>query len=228
VQPTGHSRQEMVQICRLLYQRGLIVGTEGNVSVRMAPNRFWITPAGRHKGLLQPEDPVLIDAQGRVHFGSGRPSSETAMHLAVYQHRSDVQAVVHAHPPIATALTVAGYGLEPALLPEAVVALGEVPTVPYRMPTTHEFARDVGESMRHAEAALLENHGCITVGPSLMTAFNRMETVERVAQIFYLARTLGHVQRLAPADVEALRSLMHTSQHDTLLPHMSTGDRADE
>lgn len=203
-------RREIVHICRLLYQRGLIVGTEGNVSVRAAPNRFWITPTGCHKGMLQPQDTVLIDAQGQVYFGQGRPSSETAMHLTLYQRRPEVQAVVHAHPPIATALTVAGYALESALLPEAVVALGEVPTIPYRMPTTPAFAREIGERMCHVEAALLENHGCITVGPSLMTAFNRLETVERVAQIFYLAQTLGRVRRLAPADVEALRTLVQT------------------
>jgi L-fuculose-phosphate aldolase len=199
--------QEMVTVTQLLYQRGFIVGTEGNISVRVASDRCWITPTGCHKGLLRPEDLVLVDLQGRVHFGQGRPSSETPMHLALYQCRPDVRAVVHAHPPMATALTVAGYRLESALLPEAVVTLGDVPTVPYQMPTTPQFAREIGDVMRHTEAVLLENHGSVTIGSSLLDAFNRMEVVERVAQIFYLAQTLGRVQRLSETDVADLQSL---------------------
>ena len=200
-------RQEIVVVCQRLYARGFIVGTEGNVSVRVAPDRLWITPTGYHKGWLRPEDLLLIDLAGGVHYGQGRPSSETPMHLALYRCRPDIQAVVHAHPPLATALTVAGYRLEPALLPEAVVLLGEVPTVPYQMPTTPHFAQQIGEAMRHAPAALLENHGSVTVGPTLQAAFNTLETVERVAQVFYLAKTLGHVHPLPPEAVEALQAL---------------------
>jgi L-fuculose-phosphate aldolase len=129
------------------------------------------------------------------------------MHLTLYRCRPDIQAVVHAHPPIATALTVAGYGLQMPLLPEAVVVLGEVPTVPYQLPTTWEFAEAVGEAMRQAAAALLENHGSVAIGASLQAAFNVMETVERVAQVFYLAKTLGRVHALPTAAVEALRGL---------------------
>ena len=109
-------------------------------------------------------DLLLIDLQGHVLFGNGRPSSETPMHLTLYRCRPDIGAVVHAHPPLTTALTVAGYQLAPPLLPEAVVALGEVPTIPYQMPTTWQFANDVGAAMRQAEAALLENHGSVAVG----------------------------------------------------------------
>jgi L-fuculose-phosphate aldolase len=199
--------QDIVAVCQRLYQRGFIVGTEGNVSVRVAPDRIWITPSGCHKGLLQPEELLLIDTAGHVCVGHGKASSEMPMHLTLYGCRPDIQAVVHAHPPIATALTVAGYGLETALLPEAVVALGEVPTVPYQLPTTWEFAQAVGEAMRQATAALLENHGSVTIGASLQAAFNTMETVERVAQVFYLAKTLGRVRALPTAAVEALRRL---------------------
>jgi L-fuculose-phosphate aldolase len=200
-------RQEMVTICHRLYERGFITGTEGNVSVLVAPDRLWITPKGCHKGFLRPEHLLCIDREGRVHFGQGQPSSETRMHLALYQSRSDIRAVVHAHPPLATALTVAGYGLDTALLPEAVVTLGEVPTIPYQTPTTPQFARAVGKAMRHAEAVLLDHHGSVTVGSSLQTAFNYLEIVERMAQIFYLAQTLGCAQRLSPEAVEALKVL---------------------
>jgi L-fuculose-phosphate aldolase len=198
---------DIIAVCQRLYQRGFLAGTEGNVSVRVAPDQIWITPSGRHKGLLQPEELLRIDPQGHVCVGHGKPSSETPMHLTLYRCRPDIQAVVHAHPPIATALTVAGYGLQMPLLPEAVVVLGEVPTVPYQLPTTWEFAAAVGEAMRQAEAALLENHGSVAVGATLQAAFNVMETVERVAQVFYLAKTLGRVHALPTAAVEALRGL---------------------
>jgi L-fuculose-phosphate aldolase len=200
-------RQEMVTICQRLYARGFIVGTEGNISVRVAPERCWITPTGCHKGFLQPEDLLLIDLDSHVHIGHGKPSSETPMHLALYRCRPDIGAVVHAHPPLATAITVAGYPLDATLLPEAVVLLGEVPTIPYQMPTTPQFAQEVGTAMRHMQAVLLENHGSVAVGPTLQAAFNAMETVERVAQIFYLAKTLGQVRPLAREAVEALQAL---------------------
>jgi len=200
-------RRDIVAVCQRLYQRGFIAGTEGNVSALEAPDRLWITPAGYHKGLLQPTDLLLIDLQGHVLFGSGQPSSETPMHLALYRDRPDIGAVVHAHPPLATALTVAGCRLEPPLLPEAVVALGEVPTIAYQMPTTWQFANDVGAAMRHTDAALLENHGSVTIGPSIQVAFNKMEIVERAAQILYLAKLLGRVQPLSPEAVAALQAL---------------------
>ena len=200
-------RRDLVAVCQRLYQRGFIAGTEGNVSVLEGPDRLWITPSGYHKGLLQPADLLLIDLQGHVLFGNGRPSSETPMHLALYRCRPDIRAVVHAHPPLATALTVAGYRLEPPLLPEAVVALGEVPTIPYQMPTTWQFANDVGAAMHQSEAALLENHGSVAVGATLQEAFNKMEIVERAAQILYLAKLLGRVQPLLPEAVTALQAL---------------------
>jgi L-fuculose-phosphate aldolase len=200
-------QQEIVRICQRLYRRDFIAGTEGNVSVRVAPDRFWITPSGHHKGFLCPADLLLIDSEAQVYSGEGRPSSETPMHLALYRYRPDIQAVVHAHPPLATALTVARCRLEPPLLPEAVVALGEVPTVAYQMPTTTEFADAVGEAMRQAQAVLLENHGSVTVGASLQAAFNAMETVERAAQVLYLAKTLGRVEPLAPEAIAALQAL---------------------
>src|SRR5262252_10961375 len=204
---TDGLRRDIVAVCQRLSQRGFIAGTEGNVSALEGPERLWITPSGHHKGLLQSADLLLIDFQGHVLFGNGHPSSETPMHLALYRCRPDIRAVVHAHPPLATALTVAGYRLEPPLLPEAVVALGEVPTIPYQMPTTWQFANDVGAAMRQAEAALLENHGSVAVGATLQAAFNKMEIVERAAQIFYLAKLLGCVQPLSPEAVIALQAL---------------------
>jgi L-fuculose-phosphate aldolase len=203
-------REAIVDICQRLYQRGFIAGTEGNVSVRVDADRIWITPSGHHKGMMDAADLLLIDLEGRVHAGEGRPSSETPMHLVCYQSREDVQAVVHAHPPIATALTVTGSPLATNLLPEAVIVLGDVPTVPYRLPSTWDFANLVGEALQHTNAALLQNHGAVAVGPSLQAAFNVMETIERAAQIFFLAKTLGHVRPLSSESITDLQALHAT------------------
>lgn len=205
--PLNPVRHDIVTVCKRLYHRGLIVGTEGNVSVRVGADRVCITPSGCHKGFLSPSDLLLIDLDGRVCFGPGQPSSETPMHVMLYRRRADVHAVVHAHPPIATALTVAGYDLVTTLLPETVVALGDVPTVPYEMPTTWAFAETVSNAMPHATAALLANHGSVAVGPSLQDAFNIMETVERAAQIFFLATSMGHVRALPSEALDALNAL---------------------
>ncbi len=200
-------RDAIVDICQRLYQRGFIAGTEGNVSVRVDADRLWITPSGFHKGMLRADELLLIDLEGRVHDGRGRPSSETPMHLALYHSREDIQSVVHAHPPIATAMTVTGSPLATNLLPEAVMVLGDVPTVPYRLPSTWDFANMVREAMQHTNAALLENHGAVAVGTSLQVAFNVMETIERAAQIFSIAKTLGHVRPLSSEAIEALQAL---------------------
>jgi L-fuculose-phosphate aldolase len=201
------TREAIVDICQRLYQRGFIAGTEGNVSVRVDADRIWITPSGQHKGMVHADDLLLIDLEGQVHAGEGRPSSETPMHLVCYQSRDDIHAVVHAHPPIATAMTVAGSPLPTNLLPEAVIVLGDVPTVPYHLPSTWDFANMVGEAMQHTNAALLENHGAVAVGPSLQAAFNVMETIERAAQIFFIAKTFGHIRPLSSEATEALQAL---------------------
>ena len=199
-------RRDIVAVCQRLYQRGFIAGT-GECQCLGGTRPAVDYPVRAPQGAFTACDLLLIDLQGHVLFGNGRPSSETPMHLALYRCRPDIGAVVHAHPPLATALTVAGYRLEPPLLPEAVVALGEVPTIPYQMPTTWQFANDVGAAMRQAEAALLENHGSVAVGATLQAAFNKMEIVERAAQILYLAKLLGRVQPLSPEAVTALQAL---------------------
>ena len=204
------TREAIIDICQCLYQRGFIAGTEGNVSVRVDADRIWITPSGHHKGMMHADDLLLIDLEGRVHAGEGRPSSETPMHLVCYQRRDDIQSVVHAHPPIATAMTVTGSPLATNLLPEAVIVLGDVPTVPYHLPSTWDFAKMVGEALQYTNAALLENHGAVAVGASLQTAFNVMETIERAAQIFFLAKTLGHVRPLSSEAITALQALHAT------------------
>jgi L-fuculose-phosphate aldolase len=200
-------RQEIVRIGRLLYERELIAAGEGNISARLDDELIITTPSGGCKGMLQPADLVRVDMAGQAQ-GGGRPSSELQMHLAVYQQRSDIQAVVHAHPPIAVACTLAGVRLDDCLLPEQMLTLGPVPTAPFALAGTHEMYEAIAPLLPQHNALLLTHHGALTVGETLMRAYMRMEQVEQIAKILLAAHQLGGARPLPPeqlARIEALR-----------------------
>lgn len=200
-------RQEMLRIGRALYEQNLLVALDGNLSVRISETEILCTKSGSHKGFLTDDDLLVVDMAGNLLRGVGRPTSEMEMHLACYQHRPDIQAVVHAHPPICVAFTIAGLSLEPAILPEVVVTLGSIPTLPYRRTGTAELAEQVGAAMVSKDAVLLDRHGTVCVGTSLMEAFCRVEVVEHTAKILLHARSLGAIQTLDPSEAVALRAL---------------------
>lgn len=207
MQTESSLRQEMLRIGQLLYARNLLVGLDGNLSVRLSDTEILCTRSACHKGLLRDEDLLIIDNHGTLLRGEGRPTLEMAMHLACYQHRPDVRAVIHAHPPICVAFTLAGLSLEPAILPEVVMALGAIPTLPYQTTGTQALADQVGEAVRLKDAVLLERHGAVCVGANLLEAFCRLETIEHTARIVMHARGLGLVQTLDPEEAVKLRKL---------------------
>jgi L-fuculose-phosphate aldolase len=198
------TRKEIVVACRKLYERGLISGAEGNVSVRVAPGRILVTPAGVAKVDLRPSDIVVVDDGGRWGRGAGRPSTEVAMHLRIYRRRTDIQAVVHAHPTVATGFAVAGETFESPVLPEVVLGLGPVAVVPYATPGTGALADRIEPLLNGHDVFLLSNHGATTVGPSLAVAYNRMESLEHSARILLAARLLGRVRTLTAEQVRDL------------------------
>ncbi len=198
-------RADIVEVGRRLYARGLIGGNEGNVSAREG-DTLYITPAGVCKGFLSPEQIVTTDLQGRPTAG-GRASTEILMHTAIYERRADVGAVVHAHPPTATGFAVAGIPLDRPLVAEAVVALGPVPLIPYGMPSTAALAENVGRAICNAHALLLAHHGALAVGDGLWRAWERMETLEQLARVALVARSLGREDPLPAVDVARLESV---------------------
>ncbi|PYP35098.1 MAG: class II aldolase family protein [Gemmatimonadetes bacterium] len=195
----------MAQCCRQLAARGLIAGQDGNLSVRLERDRALVTPSGAIKGLVQPGDMVEVDLQGRKRRGRGNPTSELDLHLRILNRRPDVGAVVHAHPPVATAFGVAGEGLRILVLPELTQLCGEVPLVPYGTPGTPELADRLEPHLAGHDAWLLANHGAVTVGPTLDVAWIRMESLEHAARIIFAARALGRVNELSPEAVARLR-----------------------
>ena len=197
-------RHEICLIGRWLYERGHIVAQEGNLSVRIDADHLLTTPTCLNKGMMSPSDLVIMDLNGRHVHGERQVSSEAAMHLLFYQMRPDVQAVCHAHPTTATGFAATGQGLDQALLPEVVVGLGKVPLVRYATPGTSDLSAVLEPYVPHYDALLLANHGAVTCGPDLFTAFYRMETVEHFARIMLAARQAGHPQLLSTREVAKL------------------------
>ena len=197
-------RREIVTVCRRLWERGLIAGPDGNVSVRVAPDRILVTPAGLSKVDVGTDDLVELTLDGRKVRGAGRASSEVGMHLRIYRRRPDVQAVVHAHPPTATGFAVAGEDFSSCVLPELIFQVGWVPLVPYATPGTEALADAFEPFLDGHDAFLMANHGATTAGPTLAVAHQRMESLEHAARIVLNARLLGRVRTLDPGDVREL------------------------
>jgi L-fuculose-phosphate aldolase len=197
-------RREICCVGRWMYGREFIVACEGNLSVRLGDGRILATPTCMNKGLLEPADLVVLDPEGRQIEGSRKVSSEVLMHLLFYRMRPDVYAVCHAHPATATGFAAAGRALDEALLPEVVIGLGKVPLVRYATPGTPELSAALEPYVEHYDALLLANHGVVTCGPDLLTAFYRMETVEHTAKITLAAENAGTPKLFSSKEVAKL------------------------
>ncbi|MBW3660117.1 MAG: class II aldolase/adducin family protein [Gemmatimonadetes bacterium] len=200
------AKREIVAVGRRLWQRGLVAGSEGNVSARVESGRIVTTPSGACKGFLEPEDLVVTDLDGRP-LGEGRPSSELRMHVRIYALRRDVHGVVHAHPPTATGFAIAGEALDECVVPEVIATLGWVPLVPYGTPSTEELPERIGPYVPTHDALLLANHGAVTYAATLARAIDVMESLEQAARSLLIARLLGRVRRLSRNEVDRLMGL---------------------
>jgi L-fuculose-phosphate aldolase len=185
-------RQEIIEAGRRLYEKDFVASNDGNISVRLSETELLATPTGVSKGFMTPDQILKVDYQGNLITGFMKPTSELKMHLAVYTCRADVQAVVHAHPPTATGFAVAGEPMDKIAMPEVVYNLGQIRLSKYATPTTEEVPASIAEHITCSDAVLLANHGAITVGDNVMDAYFKMETLEAVAKITLVARTLGN------------------------------------
>jgi L-fuculose-phosphate aldolase len=200
-------RADIVEIGRRMYARGYTASNDGNISVRLEGERLLMTPKSVCKGFMEPSMMCITDRDGRKLAGERDPSSEMQMHLEVYRQRPDVNAVVHAHPPIATAFAVAGIALDRAVLAEVVTTLGSVPIAEYATPSTRELPEAVRKYVKAHDGMLLANHGALTVGADLFSAYYKMETIEHFAKISFVARMLGGERLLSRDEVARLQGL---------------------
>jgi L-fuculose-phosphate aldolase len=203
-------RADIVEVGRRMYARRYTASNDGNISVRLDAGRLLMTPRSVCKGFMTPEMMCVTDLEGRKLQGERDPSSEMLMHLEVYRQRPDIQAVVHAHPPIATGFAVAGIPLDRAVLAEVLTTLGSIPIAAYATPSTAELPEAVRKYIKAHDGMLLANHGALTVGGDLFSAYYKMETIEHFATISLVARLLGRENLIAREEVLRLQDLRGT------------------
>ena len=203
---SGELRRQLTRFSHWMYRLGFAPGTSGNLSVRLDEHCVLATPTGCSKALLRPIDMVVVDYDGRVLSGTRNVTSEIGMHLAVYRSRPDVNAVIHAHPPIATGFASCGLALDAPLCAEIVMTLGKIPLAPYATTGTDEVAESLQPFLRDHDAILMANHGLVSYGKDLLDAFMKMETCEHFAQVCLTARQLGCSKLL---EDDALSKLQH-------------------
>ena len=200
-------KKEICEVGHKLYNLGFVAANDGNISVKINDREYYCTPTGVSKGDLTPDMIIKVDENGNKLEGKLNPSSEIKMHMRVYRERPDVNAVVHAHPPVATAFTVAGVNLDQYILPEAVLTIGEVPTCEYGTPSTMEIPDSLEPYIQNHDAFLLKNHGALTVGCNLNKAFFLMEELEFNAKICKNAMELGAVHEIPNEQLKKLMEL---------------------
>jgi L-fuculose-phosphate aldolase len=205
VSPLPKVRAQLVATSRRLHQAGWVANHDGNVSVRLKGNRLLITPTAVSKGDVDDSMLLIVDLSGKVLEGRRKPFGELELHLAVYRARPEAEAVLHAHPPYATALGLTGHPLAPIALPEMVVSLGDkVPTLPRAMPKDPAALERLGAAFQLCDAALLAGNGALAMGADLEQALLRLELVEHYAKILSIARGWGEVPALSDAEVAKL------------------------
>lgn len=198
---------QLVDVCHRLYSRGMVTATDGNVSVRLANGNILTTRSGINKGMITPTDVVEVTLDGKHIHGSGKQSTEVGMHLYIYQHRADANAVVHAHPTYATGFATARIALDQCVFPEVIVGFGAVPLAEYATPSTPEVAESLAPFVGNSDAILLANHGAVTFGESLYDAYFKMEKLEHAAHIMFVARMLGGARTLSDDELTKLRTV---------------------
>lgn len=187
-------KNELTQMCRLLYERNLVTATDGNVSKRLADGNILLTPSGKNKGFLSAEEILALDLYGNVLEGNGKASKEYPMHRAIYEKRPDAMAVIHTHPVFATAFALAGKNIPDNYLIETKMMLGKVALADYAVPGTMEMVEVTAPYLEEYNVILLRNHGALTIGKNLMDAFHKMEVLEAVAKTVIASKAVGEPQ----------------------------------
>src|SRR4051812_43508425 len=200
-------KEQMCDIGRRIWIKGFCAGNEGNHSYRIGENRILCTPTGISKGNLKPDDICTVDMDGKQVAGTRKRTSEILLHLAIYKARPDVKAVIHSHPPHATAFAVAGVELPTCIHPEAEVFLGPVKTAKYVTPGDTRLGASIEPFIKESNTILLGNHGVVCYGPDLEDAYYKLEIVDAYARILLLTKQLGSVRPLAPGEMKELLDL---------------------
>jgi L-fuculose-phosphate aldolase len=198
-------KEQMCEIGKRIWLKGFCAGNEGNHSYRIGPDRVLCTPTGISKGFLKPDDICTVDMEGKQVAGKRKRTSEILMHLAIYKARPDVKAVVHSHPPHATAFAIAGVDLPTCIHPEAEVFLGAVKTAKYVTPGDTRLGESLMPYVKDTNTILLQNHGTVTYDVDLENAYYKLEIVDAYSRILLLAKSIGNIR---PLDAQEMKELL--------------------
>ncbi|CAN5233112.1 MAG: class II aldolase/adducin family protein [Pyrinomonadaceae bacterium] len=202
------ARREIVRVGQLMYERGYVVSSDGNVSVRLDDGRIVATPTQTCKGRMTEDSLAVTDIEGKA-LNDRKASSELAMHVLIYRERPEVKSVCHAHPPHGSAFAVAGLAIDQPILSEVILTLGCVPLAEYGTPSTDELTAAMLPLVKYHNALLMANHGAVAYGADVWQAFDRLETLEHTAKIAILSRALGGSRNLPP---DAIEKLIHVRE----------------
>src|SRR3954449_13506154 len=205
--PEVKLKEEMCDICRSIWLKGYCAGNEGNHSYRIGADRVLCTPTGISKGFLKPDDICTVALEGKQAAGKRKRTSEILMHLSIYKARPDVKAVIHSHPPHATAFAVAGIDLPTCIHPEAEVFLGTVKTAKYVTPGDKRLGESILPYVKDSNTILLQSHGVVCFHPDLEQAYYQLEIVDAYARILILAKQVGSIRPLAADEMKELLEL---------------------
>lgn len=200
-------REQICEVGRRVWLKGWVAANDGNISMRLGDTSVIATPTGVSKGFLSPDMLIKVDMDGNVQSGYLKPSSELKIHLEAYKRREDVRAFVHAHPPVSTGYAVANIPLNFKTLPEIIISLGAIPLAKYGTPSTTELSDSISELILCHDAVLLANHGVITLGKDVMSAYYKMESVEHFAIISLTAHQLGGMKPISEPDIKKLEEV---------------------
>jgi len=221
-------RRDIIEVCRRIYQKAYVASNDGNVSVRTSENEILATPTGINKGDLSADQLIKVNMSGDVIAGFLKPSSELKLHLHAYKNRRDIRSVVHAHPPISTGFAVAGIALDQMAIPEVIATLGTVPLAPYATPSTDELAHTIDDYISKCNAILLSNHGVVTFGPDIFSAYYTLERVEHSAYIIWVAKSLGGEKALRRSDIDRLIEIRRKAEASSDLTHTEIGEEKEQ
>ena len=200
-------RREICLFGKRVYEKGFVTATDGNISMRMMANRLMITPSASCLGDLNVNDLAYVDLTGQILQSNCKPSSELPMHLEIYRNRPDVNAIIHTHPVNSTSFTIAGESFSQPVLPELILGIGDVPIAKYATPSTNESAVVISELIKNHDVIILDHHGVVTVGKTLLDAFFKLERLEHAASTLLAAKQLGNINPLDPSDIEKLEKV---------------------
>ncbi|HEX4056013.1 MAG TPA: class II aldolase/adducin family protein [Tepidisphaeraceae bacterium] len=200
-------KELMCDIGRRIWLKGFCAGNEGNHSYRLSEDRILCTPTGISKSQLKPDDMCVVDLEGKQISGKHGRTSEILLHLFIYKNRPDVRAVIHSHPPHATAFAIAGLELPTCIHPEAEVFLGRVPMAKYVTPGDTRLGETLAPFVKDSNTVLLGNHGTVSFDKDLESAYYKLEIVDAYARILLLAKQLGYVQTLTNDEMKELLAL---------------------